>query len=132
MEIEKRKQAEESLNNFRNQWESVRQGLCQAGIILPSDLSVVAEGEQPNHDPVQDLCQQIYVARFISNTVGRGTVRAEVEKEMEAQLESKNFEITRLLERLRCYETMNREMSQRNQEAVGKICIIYLVCCCFD
>ncbi|XP_057449355.1 uncharacterized protein LOC130740694 [Lotus japonicus] len=118
MEIEKRKQAEESLNNFRNQWESVRQGLCQAGIILPSDLSVVAEGEQPNHDPVQDLCQQIYVARFISNIVGRGTVRAEVEKEMEAQLESKNFEITRLLERLRCYETMNREMSQRNQEAV--------------
>ncbi|CAJ2646451.1 unnamed protein product [Trifolium pratense] len=118
MEIEKRKQAEESLNNMRSQWESIRQGLCLAGIVLPADLNAVAEGEQLNSDPVEDLCQQLYVARFISNTIGRGTVRAEVEMEMEAQLESKNFEIGRLLERLHCYETMNHEMSQRNQEAV--------------
>ncbi|KAJ1408857.1 hypothetical protein SESBI_23269 [Sesbania bispinosa] len=118
MEIEKRKQAEESLINMRSQWESIRQGLHQVGIILPADLGAVAEGEQLNYDPVEDICQQVYVARFISNTVGRGIVRAEVEKEMEAQLESKNFEIARLLERLHCYETMNREMSQRNQEAV--------------
>ncbi|CAK8539924.1 unnamed protein product [Lathyrus sativus] len=118
MEIEKRKQAEESLNNMRSQWESIRQGLCLAGIVLPADLSTVAEAEQLNSDPVEDLCQQLYVARFISNTIGRATVRAEVEMEMEAQLESKNFEIARILERLHCYETMNREMSQRNQEAV--------------
>ena len=44
--------------------------------------------------------------------------RAEVEAQMEAQLDLKNFEIARLLERLRCYETMNREMVQRNQEAI--------------
>ncbi|TKY70418.1 hypothetical protein E2542_SST06708 [Spatholobus suberectus] len=118
MEIEKRKQAEESLNNMRSQWESIRQGLCQAGIILPADLTAVAEDEQLISDPVEDLCQQVYIARFISNTIGKGTARAEVETEMEAQLEAKNFEIARLLERLRCYETMNREMSQRNQEAV--------------
>ncbi|XP_027360809.1 uncharacterized protein LOC113868967 isoform X2 [Abrus precatorius] len=118
MEIEKRKQAEESLNNVRSQWESIRQGLYTAGIILPADLTAVAEVEQLKFDPVEDLCQQVYVARFISNTIGRGTARAEVETEMEAQLEAKNFEIARLLERLHCYETMNREMSQRNQEAV--------------
>ncbi|AES95021.1 hypothetical protein MtrunA17_Chr5g0404591 [Medicago truncatula] len=118
MEIEKRKQAEESLNNMRNQWQSIRQGLYLAGIILPADLTAVAEGEQLNSDPVEDLCQQLYVARFISNTIGRATVRTEVEMEMEAQLESKNFEIARLMERLHCYETMNHEMSQRNQEAV--------------
>jgi hypothetical protein len=125
MEIEKRKQAEESLNNMRSQWESIRRGLCLAGIVLPADLNAVAEGEQLNSDPVEDLCQQLYVARFISNTIGRGTVRAEVEMEMEAQLELKNFEIGRLLERLHCYETMNHEMSQRNQEAVGKTYMIY-------
>jgi hypothetical protein len=132
MEIEKRKQAEESLNNMRSQWESIRRGLCLAGIVLPADLNAVAEGEQLNSDPVEDLCQQLYVARFISNTIGRGTVRAEVEMEMEAQLESKNFEIGRLLERLHCYETMNHEMSQRNQEAVGKTYITSLIFNCFD
>lgn len=67
---------------------------------------------------MDDIRQQVHTARFISNAIGRGTARAEVEMEMEAQLESKNFEISRLLERLHCYETMNREMSQRNQEAV--------------
>ncbi|KAE9606683.1 hypothetical protein Lalb_Chr09g0322191 [Lupinus albus] len=118
MEIEKRKQAEDSFNNMRRQWESIRQALYHAGIILPANLTEVAEGEQPNSDLVDDLYQQVHVARFISNTIGRGTARAEVEMEMEAQLDSKNFEIARLLERLHCYETMNREMSQRNQEAV--------------
>lgn len=132
VEIEKRKQAEESLNNMRSQWESVRQGLCLAGIVLPADLSTVAEAEQLNSDPVEDLCQQLYVARFISNTIGRAAARAEVEMEMEAQLESKNFEIARILERLHCYETMNQEMSQRNQEAVGKTYITSLVFNCFD
>lgn len=132
MEIEKRKQAEDSLNNMKSQWESIRQGLRLVGIILPAGLSTVAEAEQLNSDPVEDLCQQLYVARFISNTIGRATVRAEVEMEMEAQLESKNFEIARILERLHCYETMNREMSQRNQEAVGKTYITSLVFNCYD
>ncbi|RDY09352.1 hypothetical protein CR513_06287, partial [Mucuna pruriens] len=118
MEIEKRKQADESLNNMRSRWESIRQGLYQAGIILPADITSIAEDEQLISDPVEDLCQQVYIARFVSNTIGKATARAEVETEMEAQLETKNFEIARLLERLHCYETMNREMSQRNQEAV--------------
>ncbi|OIV94809.1 hypothetical protein TanjilG_22006 [Lupinus angustifolius] len=118
MEIEKRKQTEESFNDMRRQWESIRQALYHAGIILPANLTAVAKGEQPNSDIVEDLYQQVHVARFISNTIGRGTARAELEMEMEAQLEAKNFEIARLLERLHCYETMNREMSQRNQEAV--------------
>ncbi|KAH1058869.1 hypothetical protein GYH30_003101 [Glycine max] len=116
MEIEKRKQVEESLNSMQSQWERLRQRLSLMGIALPSDLT--AEGGQLSSDPMEDVCQQLYIARFISNTIGRGIARAEAEIEMEAQLESKNFEIARLLERLHCYETMNREMSQRNQEAV--------------
>ncbi|TKY55839.1 hypothetical protein E2542_SST20262 [Spatholobus suberectus] len=116
MEIEKQKQVEESLNSMQSQWERLRQGLSLVGIVLPADLN--AEGGQLSSDPMEDVCQQLYIARFISNSIGRGIARAEVEMEMEAQLESKNFEIARLLERLHCYETMNREMSQRNQEAV--------------
>ena len=124
VEIEKRKQAEESINNMRSQWESIRQGLYQAGIILPAYLNATAEDEQLTSDPVEDLCQQGYIARFISNAIGKGIARAELETEMEAQLEAKNFEIARLLDRLHCYETMNREMSQRNQEAVGETYVI--------
>ncbi|CAJ1942519.1 unnamed protein product [Sphenostylis stenocarpa] len=116
MEIEKRKQAEESLNSMQNQWERLRQGLSHMGIILPADLTT--EDPPPSSDPLEDVFQQLYITRFISNSIGRGIARAEVEMEMEAQLETKNFEIARLLERLHCYETMNREMSQRNQEAV--------------
>ncbi|XP_014505815.1 uncharacterized protein LOC106765641 [Vigna radiata var. radiata] len=116
MEIEKRKQVEESLNSMQSQWEKLRQGLSHVGIVLPADLT--AEAGQLSSDPMEDVFQQLYITRFISNSIGRGIARAEVEMEMEAQLELKNFEIARLLERLHCYETMNKEMSQRNQEAV--------------
>ncbi|KAK8471554.1 hypothetical protein PHAVU_003G255500 [Phaseolus vulgaris] len=116
MEIEKRKQVEESLNSLQSQWERLRQGLSHVGIVLPTNLT--SEGEQLSSDPMEDVFQQLYITRFISNSIGRGIARAEMEMEMEAQLELKNFEIARLLERLHCYETMNREMSQRNQEAV--------------
>lgn len=118
MEIEKRKQIEESIKSMQSQWERIREGLSSVGIVLPADLSAIAEGGQLDSDPVDDLCQQVYIARFISNAIGRGTARAEAETEMKTQLDSKNFEISRLLERLHYYETMNREMSQRNQEAV--------------
>ncbi|CAL5197569.1 unnamed protein product [Lathyrus oleraceus] len=118
MEIEKRKEVEESLKSMQSQWERIRQGFSLVGIVLPADLTAFAEGGQLNSDPVDDICQQVYIARFISNTIGKGTARAEMEAEMKAQLDSKNFEISRLLERLHYYETMNREMSQRNQEAV--------------
>jgi hypothetical protein len=121
MEIEKQKHIEESLKSMQSQWERIREGLSSVGIVLPADLAAIAEGGQLNSDPVDDLCQQVYIARFVSNTIGRGTARAEAEAEMEAQLDSKNFEISRLLERLHYYETMNREMSQRNQAAVGEI-----------
>jgi hypothetical protein len=40
---------------------------------------------------------------------------------MEAQVEAKNFEIARLLDRLHYYEAVNRELSQWNQEVIGEI-----------
>ncbi|KAJ6732866.1 BACTERIOPHAGE N4 ADSORPTION B PROTEIN [Salix koriyanagi] len=88
MEIEKRKQAEEESDK-------------------PSDVN-----------PVEEICQQIYLARFVSESIGRGIAKAEAEIEMEAQVEAKNFEIARLLDRLHYYETVNQEMSQRNQEVI--------------
>uniref|UniRef100_A0A5B6YW29 Netrin receptor DCC n=1 Tax=Davidia involucrata TaxID=16924 RepID=A0A5B6YW29_DAVIN len=118
MEIEKRKQAEEALNNMRSQWLRIQQQFSLVGLILPADLIAVAEDEQVDVDPIEELCQQVYLARFVSNSIGRGIAKAEVEMEMEAQIELKNFEITRLWDRLQYYEAVNREMSHRNQEAI--------------
>ncbi|KAK3034111.1 hypothetical protein RJ639_034463 [Escallonia herrerae] len=117
MEIDKRKQTEEDLDNLRSCWLKIRQQLSLVGLTLPADPIDGAEDEQLG-DPTEQLCQQVYIARFVSNSIGRGIAKAEVEVEMEAQIQSKNFEIARLCDRLHYYETVNREMSQRNQEVV--------------
>lgn len=118
MEIERRKQAEEALNTVRSQWQTLREKLATVGIKLPTEFSGLSDDNKSDVDPVEDICQQVHVSRFVSESVGRATVKAEVEAEMKAQLEAKNFEIARLSDRLHYYETMNREMSQRNQEAI--------------
>ncbi|OMO84435.1 hypothetical protein COLO4_22042 [Corchorus olitorius] len=115
-EIEKRKQAEEALNKMRCKWQRISKELAAVGLSLPVDSMDVTEDEMAN--PAEDLRQQVGIARFVSLSMGRGIARAEMEMEMEAQIESKNFEIARLLDRLNYYEAVNREMSQRNQEAV--------------
>ncbi|GER27972.1 hypothetical protein STAS_03703 [Striga asiatica] len=118
MEIEKRKQAEEALCNIQNQWQRICEKLSVVGLTLSVDPTTLLEGEQQLDDPAEELCQQVHLARFVSNSIGRGIAKAEVELEMEAQLKMKNTEIARLLDRLHYYEAMNREMSQRNQEVV--------------
>ncbi|XP_043713959.1 uncharacterized protein LOC122662401 [Telopea speciosissima] len=117
-EIEKRKQAEEALNNMQKQWQRIREQLSLVGLTIPPVSTIAGEDENLDLDPVEELCQQINIARMVSNSVGRGTARAEVEMEMESWIESKNFEISRLSDRLHYYEAVNHEMSQRNQEAV--------------
>lgn len=119
MEIEKRKHLEEALENLRSHWQNLSQHLSLVGLTLPALSALTAEtSEQPNADPAADLCQQVMIARVVAGSIGRACSRAEVEMEMEPQIESKNFEIARLSDRLQYYEAANREMSQRNQEAV--------------
>jgi hypothetical protein len=122
MEIEKRKQAEEALDNMQSQWQRIRQELALVGLSLPACPDDVPESDQPSDvNPVEEICQQIYLARFVSESIGRGIAKAEAEIEMEAQVEAKNFEIARLLDRLHYYEAVNRELSQWNQEVIGEI-----------
>lgn len=130
MEMENRKQAEESVANMQRQWEKIRQKLLLVGLTVP--LLSANEDEMLNFDLVEDLSQQVAVARFVSESVGRGIAKAEVETEMEALVESKNFEIARLTDRLHYYEAMNHEMCQRNQEAIGEFLFVpYLSGLCF-
>ncbi|KAG8662729.1 hypothetical protein MANES_01G137800v8 [Manihot esculenta] len=124
MELEKRKQAEETLHNVQNQWQRIRQQLALEGLTLPAFPMTVPEDElSPGIDPAEELCQQVCVARFVSDSIGRGIAKAEVEMEKESQIEAKNFEIARLWDRLHYYEAVNREMSQRNQEVIGEISV---------
>ena len=124
MEIEKRKQAEEGLDNMQSQWQKIRQELALVGLSLPACPVDVKESDQPSDvNPIEEICQQIYLSRFVSESIGRGIAKAEAEIEMEAQVEAKNFEIARLLDRLHYYETVNQEMSQWNQEVIGEIFI---------
>ncbi|CAO2830490.1 unnamed protein product [Amaranthus hypochondriacus] len=118
MEIEKRKQAEETLQSMQQQWQILREKLGAVGLRLPADFTALIEDSQSDFDPADDICRQIELTRFVSESIGRGIAKAEAEAEMEAQLEVKNFEITRLCDRLHYYETMNQEMSQRNQETI--------------
>ncbi|KAL6518450.1 hypothetical protein OROGR_018952 [Orobanche gracilis] len=119
MEIEKRKQAEEALCNLRNQWHRIREEFSLVGLTLPVDPTSLPGGEQPDDDHAADnVCQQVYLARFVSHSIGRGIAKAEIEMDMEARIKTKNFEIARLWDRLHYYEAVNQEMSQRNQEVV--------------
>nr|GEW71568.1 hypothetical protein CTI12_AA239310 [Tanacetum cinerariifolium]GEY02032.1 hypothetical protein CTI12_AA239310 [Tanacetum cinerariifolium] len=116
MEVEKRKQAETRLNDMRSQWGRIREQLSVIGLSLPADPTILED--EPANDPGEDLCRQVDLLCSVSNSVGRGIAKAELEVEMESQMQSKNFEIARLLDRLHYYEAVNHEMSQRNQESI--------------
>ncbi|KAG6476643.1 uncharacterized protein LOC122025562 isoform X1 [Zingiber officinale] len=119
LEIQKRAQAEESLEQLRNLWQKLSHQLSLLGLSLPIPPNNSEDiNAQLNLEPVEELPQQIVVARFVADAISRGCARAEVELEMEPQIAAKNFEISRLGDRLQYYEVANREISQRNQQAV--------------
>lgn len=65
--------------------------------------------------------ERLVVAQVVASAVARGAARAELAQEMENVVGEKNREIARLRDKLHYYELVNHEMSQRNQEAFGKL-----------
>ncbi|KAI3959041.1 hypothetical protein MKX01_023717 [Papaver californicum] len=118
MEIEKRKQAEDAFYKMQTHRQQLQRCLAAIGLKLPADPMVTEKDKDSTLDLAADLCQQIHNARIVSNSIGRATAKAEAEMEIKSQIESKNFEIARLSDRLHYYEVVNAEMSQRNQEAI--------------
>ncbi|PIA55804.1 hypothetical protein AQUCO_00700255v1 [Aquilegia coerulea] len=117
MEIEGRKQAEETVDIMKKQWERLAQKLLLEGLTLPAASTIVAEDEKLESDPAEELCKQIRFARAVSTSVGKEAAKAEADLELQSKMEAKDFEIARLEQRLHYYETVNSEMSLRNQEA---------------
>jgi len=117
MEIERRKQAEDALENWQTEWMKLSHHLSLVALSLPSP-SIADNTDDSSVDPGAELCQQITVSQLVAAAIARGLARAEVESEMETVIAAKNFEIARLSDRVQYYEAANREMSQRNQEAI--------------
>lgn len=116
VEMEKGKKTEERLNDMKIQWGKIKEHLSLVGLNLPEDPTVL-ENQSANY-LAEELSRQVHLIRFVSYSIGRGVAKAEISAELDAQLETKNFEIARLLDRLRYYEAVNHEMSQRNQETI--------------
>ncbi|KAI3839632.1 hypothetical protein MKX03_018690 [Papaver bracteatum] len=119
-EIERRKRAEDALARMRNHWQSINSHWRASGfgLSLPETQEYEVDAELELDDRVEKFCQEVVVARFVSEAVGRGLARAEIEAAAETVLESKNLEISRLRDKLQYYEAVNHEMFQRNQEVV--------------
>lgn len=116
-EIEGRKQAEEAAETWHKEWKKLSHHLSVIALSLPSP-TVAENDDDTSADPGAELCQQITVSQLVAAAIARGIARAEVESEMESVISAKNFEIARLSDRVQYYEAANREMSQRNQEAI--------------
>ncbi|KAG2278045.1 hypothetical protein Bca52824_060600 [Brassica carinata] len=114
MESEKRRQAEETLEEMQVQWRRLRQQLAHVGLFLPLDPT----STQYSMNIADELRCQLEFTRFVSDSLDIELAKAEVEMEMTSELEAKKFEISQLSNRLHYSETVNQEMSQRNQEAI--------------
>lgn len=115
MEIERRRQAEETLEQMQAHWRRLREQLAHVDLFVPLDPT----RSQYTMNIAYELRCQLELTRFVSDSLAIDLAKAEVKMEMESEIEAKNFEISRLSDRLHYYETVNQEMSQRNQEAIG-------------
>ncbi|KAG2247894.1 hypothetical protein Bca52824_087522 [Brassica carinata] len=112
MEIEKRKQTEEALEQMKIHWQRLREQLAQVGVFVPIDPTISTN----NSNISEELCCQLEAARFVSDFLSRGMAKAEVEMEMDSMLETKNFEITRLFDRVHHYEALARRERQKRKK----------------
>ncbi|KAL0348164.1 UNVERIFIED_CONTAM: hypothetical protein Sangu_1044200 [Sesamum angustifolium] len=111
-EIERRKTAEETLIVMRSQWERIRSLMSEVGLTFPAPPAA-SDSMQLENSLIDQISQEVVVARFVAEAIGRGQARAEAEKAASAIIEAKDQEILRLRDRLQYYETVNHELSQR-------------------
>lgn len=118
-EIERRKRAEGALARMHSHWRNIRKQLSGVGISFPATRDAGVDTKVEIDDMVEQLCQEVVVGRFVSEAIGRGLARAETEAAAKSLMESKNLEISRIRDKVEYCEAVNREIFQRNQEAVG-------------
>ncbi|PIN22236.1 hypothetical protein CDL12_05047 [Handroanthus impetiginosus] len=118
-EIERRKTAEEALILMRSQWQRISDLMNEAGFTFPA-APVATGNAQLMDNSIEQFSQEVAIARFVAEAIGRGQARAEAEEAAATIIESKDQEIVRLRDRLQYYETVNHEMSQRKLVEVAR------------
>ncbi|XP_051144067.1 uncharacterized protein LOC127260387 [Andrographis paniculata] len=117
-EIDRRKAAEESVVLMHCQWERMKSLMAEAGLTVPAFPS--GGGMQSEDNLADRISQEMLIATFVAEAVGRGQARAEAEEAAAKAIELKDQEILRLRDRLQYYETVNHELSQRNLVEVAR------------
>lgn len=117
-EIEKRKAAEDDVAAMYTHWQRVSKVLLsQTDETLSSnDIS----STRLDIHAMKQLSEEIIVARFVAEAIGKAEARAEAELAAQVIIGSKDREISRLQDRLQYYEAMIHEMSQNNLESMGE------------
>eukprot|EP00252_Welwitschia_mirabilis_P025532 TRINITY_DN8005_c0_g1_i1.p1 TRINITY_DN8005_c0_g1~~TRINITY_DN8005_c0_g1_i1.p1 ORF type:complete len:441 (+),score=78.70 TRINITY_DN8005_c0_g1_i1:474-1796(+) len=119
-EIEKREKAEKVLSVWQEKWVHMAMKFSAIGLSLPP-LETLMESEEDGTgllNFVDEVEGRLTVAKVVGDAIGRASVRAEMSLQMEELINSKDFEISRLHDKIKYHELVYREMFQRNQEAI--------------
>ncbi|KAI3810615.1 hypothetical protein L1987_20236 [Smallanthus sonchifolius] len=115
-EIEKRKAAEADVAAMCTHLQQVSKILLsQTGVTSSSDDSSPTRFDI---NAMKQLSEEIIVARFVAEAMGKAEARTEAELAAQVVIGSKDKEISRLQDRLQYYEAMIHEMSQNNLESM--------------
>ncbi|KAH0461428.1 hypothetical protein IEQ34_009003 [Dendrobium chrysotoxum] len=116
-ESSKRKIAEENVLDLNKQFEKLLKCLSQSRSSLRESLNLV---NLKNEIDPTEICQEFVVLKYVSEALETDLAKGEGEEAFTEIIVNKNHEISRLRDRMMYYEAMNREMSQRNLEAVDQ------------
>ncbi|KAI3676108.1 hypothetical protein L1987_85707 [Smallanthus sonchifolius] len=114
-EIEKRKAAEADVAAMCTHLQRVSKILLSQTGGTPSDDSSPTRFDI---NAMKHLSEEIIVARFVAEAMGKAEARTEAELAAQVVIGSKDKEISRLQDRLQYYEAMIHEMSQNNLESM--------------
>ncbi|XP_020594851.1 uncharacterized protein LOC110034953, partial [Phalaenopsis equestris] len=120
-ESSKRKLAEEHLLYLSKQYEKLSKCLSYSRSSLPESQNLA--NLKNEIDPVV-ICEDVVVLKYVSEALETALAKDEIEEAFMEIIVTKNHEISRLRDRMMYYETVNREMSQRNLETVGKVSFV--------
>nr|XP_043621035.1 lateral signaling target protein 2 homolog [Erigeron canadensis] len=117
-EVDKRKTAEDDLAAMSTHWQTFsRLLLPETGLAF---LAPSNDGSrmQVDFNAVKQFSEEVIVARYIDEAMGKAEAKAEAELAADVIIGSKDKEISRLKDRLQYYEAMIHEMSQKNLETM--------------
>eukprot|EP00250_Pteridium_aquilinum_P012729 c20904_g1_i1 orf=103-1422(+) len=118
-EIARRIRAEETLALLQQRWNEMAKKCSLIGFSMTSSEEDTLDSRRENlQDLYEQFSEKLVVGRLVGGAIASAAVRAVKNEELESMLADKNREISRLWDKLHYVELVNREMSQRNQEAI--------------